>query len=139
MLPGEGYLQAAYNADGVDDMNLHVYAAKNNIFVVGPNGLRTILQLLASQQMERAQALLMKDAIVQEAVENRIQPIWTSEVFPQLKRLTNTLNKHVKETNTLVANIKAFDDELRGTDVLNIDQAKKSELPKEVNQPDHFL
>ena len=139
MLPGEGYLQAAYNADGEDDMNLLVYAVKNNVFVVGPNGLRTILQLLASQQVERAQALLMKDAGVQEAVENRIQPIWKSEVFPQLKRWTNTLNKYVKETNTLIANIKAFDDELRGTSVLNIDQAKKSELPKEVNQPDHFL
>ena len=33
MLPGEGYLQAAYNAYGVDDMTLHLYATENNVFV----------------------------------------------------------------------------------------------------------
>ena len=54
VLPGEGYLQAAYGPDGSDELGLHAFAAERAVMLVGPSGLRSTLQLATLWQSEAA-------------------------------------------------------------------------------------
>ena len=138
LVPGEGYLQAAYDPSGVDDLGLHVYAAEQNILLVGPNGLRSIIQLLSFQQDEEDQAAKLDDENVRQVLQSRVQPLWTNNVLPKMRTMTLDLNKVVKSINNLRDDIIVFDEELRSKAVLDLDKVAKTKLPKEVSQPEIY-
>jgi DNA anti-recombination protein RmuC len=135
LVPGEGYLQAAYDLNGVDDLGLHIYAAEQNILLVGPNGLRSILQLLSFQQKEEDQAAKLDDENVRQVLQNRLQPLWTNNVLPRMRKMTLDLDKVVNSINDLGDDISAFDEELRSKAVLDLDKVAKTKLPKKVSEP----
>ncbi|OEU07789.1 hypothetical protein FRACYDRAFT_250815 [Fragilariopsis cylindrus CCMP1102] len=136
LVPGEGYLQAAYDpSSGVDDLGLHDYAAKQNILLVGPNGLRSIIQLLSFQQMEEDQAAKLDDENVRQILQSHLQPLWTNSVLPKMRKMTLDLDKVVNSINDLGDDISAFDEELRSKAVLDLEKVGKTKLPKKVSEP----
>jgi hypothetical protein len=135
LVPGEGYLQAAYDSSGVDDLGLHIYAAEQNILLVGPNGLRSIIQLISFQQNEEDQAAKLDDENVRQVLQSHLQPLWTNSVLPRMRKMTLDLDKVVNSINDLGDDIRDFDEELRSKAVLDIDKVGKTKLPKKVSEP----
>ena len=134
LLPGEGYLQAAYAADGSDSSGLHAYAAAKAVTLVGPNGLRSALQHHTLLQLETEALSRLEDAQVQQRLR-QLQPVWTDDVLPRARTMGRDLKKMVATFNALSVVIKAFDVDLRATDALDLPKARKTSLPDVVGDP----
>ena len=130
-LPGEGYLQAAYGADGCDSMGLHAHAVARHVVLVGPNGLRSTLQLVTMWQEEAAAALRLQKADVQERIV-QLQPLWTENVLPHATAMGKELKKVVARFNDFQESITKFDLELRAKAALDLKKARKTSLPQRV-------
>ena len=134
LLPGEGYLQAAYAADGSDSSGLHEYAAERAVTLVGPNGLRSALQHHTLLQLETEALGRLEDVQVQQRLR-QLQPVWTEDVLPRARTMGRDLKKMVATFNGLSKAIKAFDVDLRARDVLDLPKARKTSLPDVVGDP----
>ena len=134
LLPGEGYLQAAYAADGSDSSGLHEYAAGRAVTLVGPNGLRSALQHHTLLQLETEALGRLEDVQVQQRLR-QLQPVWTEDVLPRARTMGRDLKKMVATFNDLSKAIKAFDVDLRARDVLDLPKARKTDLPYVVGDP----
>lgn len=134
LLPGEGYLQAAYAADGSDSSGLHEYAAGRAVTLVGPNGLRSALQHHTLLQLETEALSRLEDEQVQQRLR-QLQPVWTEDVLPRARTMGRDLKKMVATFNDLSAVIKTFDVDLRARDVLDLPKARKTSLPDVVADP----
>lgn len=134
LLPGEGYLQAAYATDGRDSARLHEHAAERAVMLVGPNGLRSALQLLTLLQQEAEASRRLEDSHVQQRLRE-LQPIWTERVLPRSRAMGKDLKKVVATFNELADLIITFDAELRATDVLDLPKARRTSLPSVVGEP----
>lgn len=134
LLPGEGYLQAAYAADGSDSARLHEHAADRAVMLVGPNGFRSALQLVTLLQHEADACRRMEDSQVQQRLR-KLQPIWTESVLPRSRVMGKDLKKLVASFNELGGLITAFDADLRAADVLDLAKARKTSLPPVVSDP----
>jgi len=128
LLPGEGYLQAAYAADGSDSNRLHEYAAERAVTLVGPNGLRSALQHHTLLQLETEALSRLEDAQVQKRLR-QLQPAWTEDVLPRARGMGKDIKKLVSTFNDLSEVIKAFDVDLRARDALDLPKARKTNLP----------
>ena len=128
LLPGEGYLQAAYAADGNDSIGLHEYAAAHAVTLVGPNGLRSTLQHHTLLQREAEVLRRLEDDQVQQRLR-QLQPRWTEDVLPRARTMGKDLKKMVAMFNELSNAIKTFDVDLRAEDALNLPKARKTQLP----------
>ena len=133
MLPGEGYLQAAYEK-GKDIFELHKFARERNVLVLGPNGLRTLLQIVKIWLEEQAAKDRLEDMHVQENIVTTLQPLWV-DLLPLVKKMGSLLEKTVTTWNSKVDHIIAFDEALRSEETLNLPKARKSQLPKKVTMP----
>ena len=131
LLPGEGYLQAAYNEEGEDVFALHKFARDKNVIVLGPNGLRTYLQVVKIWLEEQAQ----KDRLDVVDITTTLQPLWVQNLLPEMKKTSNLLEKVVTNWNSKVDNIIEFDKTIRSKAILDIAKARKSQLPKKVTLP----
>ena len=134
LLPGEGYLQAAYAADGSDSSGLHEYAAERAVTLVGPNGLRSALQHHTLLQLETEALGRLEDVQVQQRLR-QLQPVWTEDVLPRARTMGRDLKKMVATFNDLSKAIKAFDVDLRARDALDLPKARKTSLPDVVGDP----
>ena len=134
LLPGEGYLQAAYAADGSDSSGLHEYAAERAVTLVGPNGLRSALQHHTLLQLETEALGRLEDVQVQQRLR-QLQPVWTEDVLPRARTMGRDLKKMVATFNDLSAVIKTFDVDLRARDALDLPKARKTSLPDVVGDP----
>jgi hypothetical protein len=135
LLPGEGYLQAAYAADGSDSSGLHEYAAGHAVTLVGPNGLRSTLQHHTLLQLEVEVLRRLEDGQVQQRLR-QLQPRWTEDVLPRTRTMGRDLKKMVATFNELSNVIKTFDVDLRAEDALNMPKARKTQLPPDaVGEP----
>ena len=134
LLPGEGYLQAAYAADGSDSSGLHEYAAERAVTLVGPNGLRSALQHHTLLQLETEALSRLEDEQVQQRLR-QLQPVWTEDVLPRARTMGRDLKKMVATFNDLSKAIKAFDVDLRARDALDLPKARKTSLPDVVGDP----
>ena len=134
LLPGEGYLQAAYAADGSDSGGLHEYAAERAVSLVGPNGLRSVLQHHALLQLETEASERLEDDKVQARLR-QLQPAWTESVLPRTRAMGKDLKKLVATFNELGEMIKSFDVDLRARDVLDLPKVRKTSLPVVVGGP----
>ncbi|KAL7535886.1 hypothetical protein ACHAXR_006790, partial [Thalassiosira sp. AJA248-18] len=135
MLPGEGYLQAAYE-HGRDVFSLHKYARDRNVLILGPNGLRTLLQVVKIRLEDQESTDRLKDdRQVHENIVTTLQPLWVESLLPFMKRTSNLLEKIVSTWNSKVDIIVAFDQALRSKDILDLAKARKSQLPKKVSLP----
>ena len=133
LLPGEGYLEAAYAADGSDSCDhgvpgLHEYAAGHAVTLVGPNGLRSTLQHHTLLQREAEVLRRLEDDQVQQRLR-QLQPRWTEDVLPRARTMGKDLKKMVAMFNELSNAIKTFDVDLRAEDALNLPKARKTQLP----------
>ena len=128
LLPGEGYLEAAYAADGSDSIGLHEYAAGHAVTLVGPNGLRSTLQHHTLLQREAEVLRRLEDDQVQQRLR-QLQPRWTEDVLPRARTMGKDLKKMVAMFNELSNAIKTFDVDLRAEDALNLPKARKTQLP----------
>ena len=128
LLPGDGYLSAAY-ADGVDLLGLHAYANERDVALVGPAGLRSMLQMWGLLQSERDAERRLQDESVQQSL-GRIQTEWTGKVLPLSKQLGKQLDKSINEYNKMAKIITVFDECLRHPEVLGLRNARKTDLPK---------
>ena len=134
VLPGEGYVQAAYGPDGSDDSGLHAFAAERSVMVVGPSGLRSALQLATLWQAEAAAGERLGEERVRETLE-MLQPVWTDGLLPQSRVMGKDLGRLVKTANRLSEFVKAFDSALRAKDALDLPRARKTSLPVQVDEP----
>jgi hypothetical protein len=109
MLPGEGYLQAAYE-DGRDVFELSMYARDRNVMVVGPHGLRTSLEVWKMWFEEQASKdRLNNDERVRENIATTLKPLWVERLLPLVKSTGNLLAKVVASWNSRVDDVIAFD------------------------------
>lgn len=134
MLPGEGYLSVAYEK-GKDSSGIHKFAKERSILIVGPHGLRTLLQMIKIWLEEEAANDRLNDTKVQENIATTLQPLWVEGILPFMKQSGNLLEKVVKAWNLKVDTIVEFDKVLRSNDVLDIAPARKPQLPKRVTSP----
>ena len=134
MLPGEGYLHAAYE-EGRDVFELSTYARERNVMVVGPNGLRTSLEVWKMWFEEQASKDRLNDERVRENIATTLQPLWVERLLPLVKSTGNLLEKVVASWNSRVDDIVAFDRALRCKDILDLAEAKKTKLPKKITIP----
>ena len=134
LLPGEGYLQAAYE-EGNDIFGLHKYSTDRNVLVVGPNGLRTVLQVAKIWLDEQAANDRLHTAQVSENIVTTLQPLWIESLLPFMKRMSTLLQNVVTVWNSNVDNVVAFDEALRSKEILDLAKARKSQLPKKVSIP----
>ena len=135
LLPGEGYLEAAYAADGSDSIGLHEYAAAHAVTLVGPNGLRSTLQHHTLLQREAEVLRRLEDDQVQQRLR-QLQPRWTEDVLPRARTMGRDLKKMVATFNELSNAVKTFDVDLRAEDALNMPKARKTQLPSDaVGEP----
>lgn len=132
MLPGEGYMQAAYD-QGKDVYELYKFARDRNVLVLGPNGLRSLLQVVKISLEEQAAQDMLSDRQVNENIATTIQPLWMVSLLPFMRRVSTLLEGIIKTWNSNVDNIVAFDKALR--DVLDLAKTRKTELPKKVTLP----
>jgi len=133
LLPGEGYLQAAYDADGVDSGGLHEHAAERAVALVGPSGLRAALQLYTLLQLEEEALDRLEDSQVQERLR-QLQPGWTDRLLPRARAMGKDLKRLVSDFNELGDAVRAFDADLRAG-VLDLPKARKASLPAVVDEP----
>ena len=134
MLPGEGYLSVAYDK-GKDSSGIHKFAKERSILIVGPHGLRTLLQMIKIWLEEEAANDRLNDTKVQENIATTLQPLWVEGILPFMKQSGNLLEKVVKAWNLKVDTIVEFDKALRSSDVLDMAPARKPQLPKKVTTP----
>ena len=135
MLPGEGYLQAAYE-DGRDVFELSMYASERNVMVVGPHGLRTSLEVWKMWFEEQSsKERLNNDERVRENIATTLQPLWVERLLPLVKSTGNLLEKVVSSWNSRVDDVVAFDRALRCKDILDVAEAKKTKFPKKNTIP----
>lgn len=135
LLPGEGYLQAAYDADGADSLQLHAYAEEKGVALVGPHGLRSALQMWRTVADESAATLRVEEDGVQRHLQ-QLQPKWTNEVLPKSKALGKDLKKVVADFNAVAALVIDVDNALRHKEVFDLPKVKKTALPPIVSAPD---
>jgi DNA anti-recombination protein RmuC len=131
MLPGEGYLQAAYE-NGRDVFELNRYARDRNVLVVGPNGLRTSLQVWKMRFEEEASKDRLDDERIRDNIVTTLQPLWVDSLLPFVRGTGILLEKAVSSWNSRVDDIVAFDKVLRSKDVLDLARTRKTELPKKI-------
>ena len=134
VLPGEGYLQAAYGPDGSDESGLHAFAAERSVMIVGPSGLRSALQLATLWQSEAAAVGRLGEERVRETLE-MLQPVWTDGVLPQSRAMGKDLGRLVSTVNRLSEFVTAFDSAIRAKDALDLPKARKTSLPVQVDEP----
>ena len=134
MLPSEWHIQAAYD-DGKDIHSLHKFARDRNVLVIGPNGLRTLLQMVKVWLEEKAAKDRLTDVEVRENIVATLQPLWIETLLPFTKQMGNTLEKVVTLWNGSVDSIIAFDSALRSESILNLGKGRKTTLPKKVSLP----
>ena len=134
MLPGEGYLSVAYDK-GKDSSGIHKFAKERSILIVGPHGLRTLLQLIKIWLEEEAANDRLNDTKVQENIATTLQPLWVEGILPFMKQSGNLLEKAVKAWNLKVDTIVEFDKVLRSNEILDLAPARKPQLPKKVSAP----
>ena len=136
MLPGEGYLRAAYE-DGRDVFELCIYARERNVLVVGPHGLRTSLEVWKMWFDDQASRDRLNDdgERVRENMVATLQPLWVERLLPLVKSTGNLLEKVVSSWNSRVEDVVAFDRALRCKDILDLAEAKKTKLPKKITIP----
>ena len=134
MLPGEGYLQAAYE-DGRDVFELSMYARNRNVMVVGPHGLRTSLEVWKMWFEEQASKdRLNDDERVRENIATTLKPLWVERLLPLVKSTGYLLAKVVASWNSRVDDVIAFDRAMCN-DILDLAEAKKTKLPKKITMP----
>jgi len=138
LLPGEGYLQSAYE-HGKDIFGLNNYARERNVMILGPNGLRAILQATRMWLEEKAANERLKDAHVHENIAITLEPLWVQSLLPSMKQVSNLLEKVVVTWNSKVDTVVAFDEALRSKDILNLAKARKTQLPRKVTMPKKLL
>jgi len=112
-------------------MGLHAHAVARGVVLVGPNGLRSTLQLVTMWQEEAAAALRLQKAEVQERIV-QLQPLWTENVLPHATAMGKELKKVVTRFNDLQESITKFDLELRAKVALDLKKARKTSLPQRV-------
>lgn len=134
MLPGEGYLQVAYE-QGKDTYGLNKFARDRNVLILGPHGLRSSLQLVKLWLDEQAANDRLKDAQVHENIVELLQPLWVESLLPFIKKSGNLLESVVSTWNSKVDSIISFDKALRSKEILAISKARKTQLPKKVTLP----
>lgn len=132
LLPGEGYLRAAYDSKGNDTLGLHTFADQRNVTVVGPNGLRGAIEMWLIQHAEKEDIDKLGRENVQEALQS-LQPVWTESVLPGMRKLGNFLKKFVNMYNEVSLKLVMFDKCLR--DVLDLPKPRKTMLPPVVKIP----
>ena len=134
MLPGEGYLQAAYD-QGKDVYELFKFARDRNVLVLGPNGLRSLLQVVKISLEEQIAQERLKDGQVHENIATTLQPLWMDSLLPCMRRVGTLLESIITIWNANVDSIVAFDKALRSKDILDLAKTRKRELPKKVTVP----
>jgi hypothetical protein len=134
MLPGEGYLQAAYE-DGRDIYELNKFARDRNVLLLGPNGLRTLLQVGKIWFEEKAANDRLADSRVHENIVTTLQPLWVLSILPFMRSTGNILESAVTSWNSKVDSVVAFDKALRSKDILDLGKTRKTELPKKITVP----
>lgn len=135
MLPGEGYLQVAYEQGTKDTFGLHKFARDRNVLILGPHGLRSLLQLVKLWLDEQAANDRLKDTQVHENIVELLQPLWVESLLPFMKKSGNLLESVVSTWNSKVDSIISFDKALRSKEILAISKARKTQLPKKVTMP----
>jgi hypothetical protein len=134
VLPGEGYSQAAYE-NGRDVFELDRYARDRNVLVVGPNGLRTSLQVWKMRFEEQASKDRMDDERIRENILTTLQPLWVESLLPFVRGTGILLGKAVSSWNSRLDDVVAFDKVLRSKGVLDLARTRKTELPKKIAMP----
>lgn len=134
MLPGEGYLQAAYE-DGRDVYELNKFARDRNVLLLGPNGLRTLLQVGKIWFEEKMANDRLADSRVHENIVTTLQPLWVLSILPFMRSTGNLLESAVTSWNSKVDSVVAFDKALRSKDILDLGKTRKTELPKKITIP----
>ena len=134
MLPGEGYLQAAYE-DGRDVYELNKFARDRNVLLLGPNGLRTLLQVGKIWFEEKVANDRLADSRVHENIVTTLQPLWVLSILPFMRSTGNLLESAVTSWNSKVDSVVAFDKALRSKDILDLGKTRKTELPKKITIP----
>lgn len=134
MLPGEGYLQAAYE-DGRDVYELNKFARDRNVLLLGPNGLRTLLQVGKIWFEEKMANDRLNDSRVHENIVTTLQPLWVLSILPFMRSTGNLLESAVTSWNSKVDSVVAFDKALRSKDILDLGKTRKTELPKKITIP----
>jgi hypothetical protein len=134
MLPGEGYLQAAYD-QGRDIFELYKFARDRNVLLLGPNGLRSLLQVVKISLEEQVAHDRLRDGQVHENIATTLQPLWVDSLLPCMRRVGTLLESITTTWNSNVDSIVAFDKALRSKDILDLSKARKTELPKKVTLP----
>ena len=134
LLPGEGYLQAAYDADGVDVHRIHPYASARGVVLVGPGGLRGALQMWQARQSEQEARRQQEEDGVQEHLQS-IQRRWEDSVLPKSRAMGKGLSKVVAHYNEVAELVRKFDTVLRHDTVLKLAKVRKTSLPPTVDGP----
>lgn len=133
LLPGEGYLQAAYNADGEDSEALHLFADARGVTLVGPHGLRSALHLWRILQSDVELEERLREQCVQQRLQ-QLQPLWSDQVLPRSRTLGKDLKKVVAGFNELAGLVISFD-EVLSKDVLGLPKRRKTSLPPTLAEP----
>ena len=134
MLPGEGYLQVAYDKSK-DVFGLHKFAIERNVLVLGPHGLRTLLQVVKIWSEGQAANDRLEDAQVHENIVTTLHPLWIESVLPLMKKSGRLLENVVTTWNSKVDTVIEFDKVLRSKEILDMAKARKTQLPKKVTLP----
>lgn len=134
MLPGEGYLQAAYD-QGRDIFELYQFARDRNVLVLGPNGLRCLLQVVKISLDDQVAQNRLREEQVHENIATTLQPLWMDNLLPFMRRVGTLLESIITTWNSNVDSIVAFDKALRSKDILALAKTRKTELPKKVTLP----
>ena len=135
LLPGEGYLDAAYSPDGSGGASLHQFADARGVALVGPHGLRSVLHMWQTLRSEVEQEQRLSDDGVQLRLQ-ALQPIWVDQMLPRSKAMGKDLRKVVTRFNEMAEMMIAFDAALRHEEVLGLPRARKTSLPPTVAPPD---
>lgn len=134
MLPGEGYLQAAYD-NGRDTYELNKFARDRNVLLLGPNGLQTLLQVGKIWFEEKVANDRLADSQIHENIVTTLQPLWVLSILPFMRSTGNLLESAVSSWNSKVDSVVAFDKALRSKDILDLGKTRKRELPKKITIP----
>lgn len=134
LLPGEGYLRAVYDVDGVDSHNVHAFAHERGVALVGPNGLRSALQMWLAITSEQGAQSRLEDESVQGHLQS-IQRQWHDKLLPRSRAMGKDLGKVVAEYNEVAVLMRSFDQLLRHEEVLNLPKVRKTSLPPTVRVP----
>jgi hypothetical protein len=114
---------------------LNKFARDRNVLLLGPNGLRTLLQVGKIWFEEKVANDRLADSRIHENIVTTLQPLWVLSILPFMRSTGNLLESAVTSWNLKVDSVVAFDKALRSKDILDLGKTRKTELPKKITIP----